>query len=166
MTFTIGDKAVHPAHGVGEITAIEERKLGAATKNFYILKIASAKADGKPDTIMIAIDAVERVGLRGVMSRKAAKGVIDELKKDEVAVTSQPWNRRFREYTEMLNSGSPVKVAKVLRDLSRVRVDKGELSYGERKLMEQARNLLIAELALVRRVREETIAKDIDQILN
>ncbi len=166
MAFAVGDKAVHPAHGVGEITAIEERRLGAGIKNFYILKIASTKADGKPDTVMVATDAVDRVGLRSVISRRTAKNVIDELKKNEIAVTSQPWNRRFREYTEMLNSGSPLKVAKVLRDLSRVRIEKGELSYGERKLMEQARNLLITELALARKVKEETVAKDIDSILN
>ena len=78
-----------------------------------------------------------------------------------MAVTSQPWNRRYREYTEMLKSGSPIKVAKVLRDLSKVRGDKGELSYGEKKLMEQARKLLITELALARRVREETIERDL-----
>jgi len=66
----------------------------------------------------------------------------------------------------MLKSGSPIKVAKVLRDLSKVRADKGELSYGEKKLMEQARKLLISELALARRVREETIERDIDKILN
>jgi CarD family transcriptional regulator len=100
------------------------------------------------------------------MSRRAAKSVLDELRKNEMAVTSQPWNRRYREYTEMLKSGSPIEVAKVLRDLARVRADKGELSYGEKKLMEQARNLLITELALARRVREETIERDIDRILN
>ena len=66
----------------------------------------------------------------------------------------------------MLKSGSPIKVAKVLRDLAKVRTDKGELSYGEKKLMEQARNLLITEMALARRVRQETIERDIDQILN
>ena len=92
--------------------------------------------------------------------------MLDELRKDEMAVTSQPWNRRYREYTEMLKSGSPIKVAKVLRDLAKVRADKGELSYGEKKLMEQARKLLITELALARRVREETIERDIDKILH
>ena len=65
-----------------------------------------------------------------------------------------------------VKSGSPLQVAKVLRDLAMIRADKGELSYGEKKLMEQARKLLITELALARRVREETIERDIDKILN
>jgi CarD family transcriptional regulator len=162
MSFSVGDKAVHPAHGVGEITQIEERLIGSDKIDFYILKLVN----GKSGTIRVALNAVDRVGLRQVMSRNAAKTVLNELKKDEMAVTSQPWNRRYREYTEMLKSGSPIKVAKVLRDLSKVRSDKGELSYGEKKLMEQARKLLITELALARRVREETIERDIDKILN
>jgi CarD family transcriptional regulator len=162
MSFSVGDKAVHPAHGVGEITQIEERLIGSDKIDFYILKLLN----GKAGTIRVALNAVDRVGLRQVMSRSAAKTVLDELKKDEMAVTSQPWNRRYREYTELLKSGSPIKVAKVLRDLSKVRSDKGELSYGEKKLMEQARKLLITELALARRVREETIERDIDNILN
>lgn len=162
MSFSIGDKAVHPAHGVGEITQIEARTIGTNKIDFYILKLVN----GKTGTIRVALDAVDRVGLRQVMSRRAAKTVLDELRKDEMAVTSQPWNRRYREYTEMLKSGSPIEVAKVLRDLSKVRSDKGELSYGEKKLMEQARKLLITEMALARRVREETIERDIDKILN
>ena len=162
MSFTVGDKAVHPAHGVAEITEIEARLVGSSKIDFYILKLV----DGKAGTIRVALDAVDRVGLRQVMSRKAAQTVLDELSKDEMAVTSQPWNRRYREYTEMLKSGSPIQVAKVLRDLSRVRADKGELSYGEKKLMEQARKLLITEMALARKVRQETIERDIDKILN
>ncbi|MBT8469065.1 MAG: CarD family transcriptional regulator [Deltaproteobacteria bacterium] len=162
MSFSVGDKAVHPAHGVGEITQIEERLIGSDKIDFYILKLVN----GKSGTIRVALNAVDRVGLRQVMSRSAAKTVLEELKKDEMAVTSQPWNRRYREYTEMLKSGSPIKVAKVLRDLAKVRADKGELSYGEKKLMEQARKLLITELALARRVREETVERDIDKILN
>jgi CarD family transcriptional regulator len=162
MSFSVGDKAVHPAHGVAEITQIEERLVGSDKIDFYILKLVN----GKAGTIRVAMNAVDRVGLRQVMSRRAAKSVLDELRKDEMAVTSQPWNRRYREYTEMLKSGSPIQVAKVLRDLAKVRADKGELSYGEKKLMEQARKLLITELALARRVREETVERDIDKILN
>jgi CarD family transcriptional regulator, regulator of rRNA transcription len=162
MTFSIGDKAVHPAHGVGEITQIENHRIGSTEVDFYILQLAN----GKAGTVKVATNAVERVGLRQVMSRRIASDVLKELKKSELAVTAQPWNRRFREYTEMLKSGSPLQVAKVLRDLAMIRADKGELSYGEKKLMEEARALLVTELALARSVCEETVEKDIDRILN
>ncbi|MEM9073693.1 MAG: CarD family transcriptional regulator [Myxococcota bacterium] len=159
MEFNIGDKAVHPAHGVGEVTAIEKKSIAGTDKRFYILKIVDSGM-----TVMVPTDGVKRLGLREVISKREAKKVMDELKKDEVAVTSQPWNRRYREYTEMLKSGSPIEVARVLRDLSRLRSDK-ELSFGERRLLEQARNLLVTELALAKAVKEEKINKDIDKIL-
>ncbi len=159
MDFKVGDKAVHPAHGVGEVTSIEKKSIAGSDKNFYILKIVESGM-----TVMVPVDGVKRLGLRVVISKREATKVMNELKKDEVAVTSQPWNRRYREYTEMLKSGSPIEVAKVLRDLSRLRGEK-ELSFGERRLLEQARNLLVAELALAKAVTEEKINKDIDKIL-
>lgn len=150
---------MHPAHGVGEVTSIEAREIAGHKKSFYILRILDSGM-----TVMVPTDGVERLGLRNVISRKDAKKVLDILKKDEIAVTSQPWNRRYREYMEMLKSGSPFEVAKVLRDLSRLRSDK-ELSFGERRLLEQARNLLVTELALARRCKETRVEQDIDSIL-
>ncbi|MCA9533035.1 MAG: CarD family transcriptional regulator [Myxococcales bacterium] len=159
MSFNIGDKAVHPAHGVGEITRIEERDVGGTCSEFYILKIVESGM-----TVMVPTERAKVVGLRGIMSKKDAKDVLAELESTAVAVKSQPWNRRYREYTEMLNSGSPVEVAKVLRDLSRLRADK-ELSFGERRLLEQARGLLVTELALAKRCKEARIEQDIDALL-
>ena len=99
-----------------------------------------------------------------VISRTDAKRVIDILRSDEVAVHSQPWNRRYREYTDMLKSGSPFEVAKVLRDLYRLKSDK-ELSFGERRLLDQARTLLVTELALARKCAESRVEQEIQVIL-
>ena len=159
MTFKVGDKAVHPAHGVGEITSIEKREIAGNKKAFYILKILDSGM-----TVMVPTDGVERLGLRQVISKREAKKVLEILKKDEVAVTSQPWNRRYREYTDMLKSGSPFEGAKVLRDLFRLKSDK-ELSFGERRLLDQARSLLVTELALARRCKEQRVAQEIEGIL-
>lgn len=159
MTFKVGDKAVHPAHGVGEVTSIEKKEIAGTNKSFYILKILDTGMK-----VMVPTDAADRLGLRQVISRKDAKKVLDILKSDEVAVTSQPWNRRYREYMEMLKSGSPFEVAKVLRDLYRLKGDK-ELSFGERRLLDQARSLLITELALARKVKEAKVEQDIAGIL-
>ncbi len=159
MKFSVGDKAVHPAHGVGEVTSIEKKTIAGSDKRFYIMKIVDSGM-----TVMVPVDGVERLGLREVITKREATKVYKELKKDEMAVTSQPWNRRYREYTEMLKSGSPIKVAKVLRDLSRLRGEK-DLSFGERRLLEQARNLLVAELALARSVKETKVLKDFEKLL-
>ncbi len=158
MKYKVGDKAVHPAHGVGEITSIEDRHIAGHSKQFYILKIVDSGM-----TVMIPTDGAERAGLRDVISKKDADAVIAVLKKKEYAVTSQPWNRRFREYTEMMKSGRLVEVAKVLRDLSLLKQDK-ELSFGEKRLLEQARALLVRELALAQRKGEDRVGETLDSI--
>ena len=155
MTFKVGDNAVHPAHGVGEVTAIENKDIAGSKKTFYILRILDTGMK-----VMVPTDAADKLGLRQVISKKEAGRVFEILRADEVAVTSQPWNRRYREYMEMLKSGSPFQVAKVLRDLSRLKGDK-ELSFGERRLLDQARSLLVTELALARKVKESRVEEEI-----
>src|SRR5271163_3351824 len=146
--FEVGDKAVHPSHGVGEVTAIESREIGGTRGDFYILRILD---NGMK--VMVPTTAVMQVGLRKVMSPKEAEKVLETMKKREVAVDLQPWSRRFRAYTEMIKSGSPHEIAKVLRDMHRLKFDK-ELSFGERRLLDQAKSLLLKELAIAKNKTE------------
>jgi CarD family transcriptional regulator len=159
MDFKVGENAVHPHHGVGEVTAVETKEIAGHKKTFYILRIVDSGMK-----VMVPTDAAERVGLRGVISKKEADKVLAVLKDTKVAVTAQPWNRRHREYIEMLKSGSPIEVAKVLRDLTRLKTDK-DLSFGERRLLDQARSLLVTELALARRCKEDRVEAEIQGIL-
>jgi CarD family transcriptional regulator len=142
-TFRIGDRAVYPAHGVAEIVAIESKEIAGQRKDFYVLRVEQSEMK-----LMIPCDGADRAGLRNVVNAETVAQVFDVLRSGDVAVKPGPWNRRFREYTELVNSGSLVEVAKVFRDLWRIRPDR-ELSYGERRLLEQSKNLLVAELALV-----------------
>lgn len=160
LELKVGDKAVYPAHGIAQVMGIESREIAGSKKEFYILKILE---NGMK--LMIPTDGTQRVGLRGVMSKKDVKKVLGILQEPGVAVQAQPWNKRFREYTEMISSGSAFEVAKVLRDLHRLQDDK-ELSYSERRLLEQARNLLVTELALAKGCSEDRAGKDIDKILS
>ena len=91
--------------------------------------------------------------------------IIDILRAPEVAVDMQPWNRRFRAYTEMLKSGAPAEIAKVLRDMYRLKFDK-DLSFGERRLLDQAKSLLVQELALAKKVDPARIEGEIREILS
>lgn len=158
LSFKVGDKAVYPAHGVGEVLGIEAREIAGEKRKFYILKILDTGMK-----VMVPIENAASVGLRCVITRKEAEEVMGVLKGAGVAVESQPWNRRYREYMEMLKSGSPFEVAKVLRDLSRLKFDK-DLSFGERRLLETARSLLVKELALARKVSERVVEKEIGTI--
>ena len=112
---------------------------------------------------MVPVETAESTGMRPIISRKEAEAVFNILKSTKVAVKTQPWNRRHREYMEMLKSGSPFEVAKVLRDLYRPKSDK-DLSFGERRLLDMAKSLLVAELALAVNKAEDTIEAQIQSI--
>jgi len=160
VPFKLGDMAVHPAHGVGEIAAIEPREFGGRTACCYVLRILATGLK-----VMVPVEATERVGLRPVMKKREAQEIIEILRAPEVAVDMQPWNRRFRAYTEMLKSGAPAEIAKVLRDMYRLKFDK-DLSFGERRLLDQAKSLLVQELALAKKVDPARIEGEIREILS
>ncbi len=142
VTFSVGDNAVYPGHGVGEVTAIETKEIFGNKQTFYTIKILETGMK-----IMIPRDNVENVGLRPIISRQEAGEVIGILKQKDVKIDNQTWNRRYREYMEKIKTGSVYEIAEVLRDLFLLKVDK-ELSFGERKMLDTARGLLLKELSL------------------
>lgn len=150
--------AVHPAHGVGEVEQLEDRDLGGRKTSCYVIKIRDTGLK-----VMVPTEAASRVGLRPVMKKKEAQKILDILKAPEVAVDLQPWNRRFRAYTEMLKSGLPSEIAKVLRDMYRLKFDK-ELSFGERRLLDQAKSLLLKELAAAKTLTEVALQAKVDDM--
>ncbi|APS00859.1 CarD family transcriptional regulator [Pajaroellobacter abortibovis] len=160
VTFNVGDKAVHPAHGVGEVTAIEERELGGVVGKFYVLRILD---NGMK--VMVPVNTSTQVGLRQIMSEKQADAILHTMRAREVAVDVQPWSRRFRIYTEMIKSKSPQEIAKVLRDMHRLKFDK-DLSFGERRLLDQAKSLLMKELSLAKRISEAEMIEEVAQIFS
>jgi CarD family transcriptional regulator len=156
--FQIGDKAVYPGHGVGVIEAIESKQILGKEHMFFMLKIIE---NGM--TIMIPKDNVKAVGLREVIRKLEVHKVIHILKDRDVTVDTQTWNRRYREYMEKINTGSIFEIAEVLRDLHLLKHEK-ELSFGERKIMDTAKNLLVKELAIARDVKETDILREIKTI--
>jgi CarD family transcriptional regulator len=154
--FQVGDRAVYPAHGVAEVVAIESKEIAGNRKDFYVLKVIHSEMK-----LMIPCDGADRAGLRVVADAATAELVFEVLRSTEVAVKPGPWNRRFREYSELVNSGRLSEVAKVYRDLWRIRPTR-ELSYGERRLLEHSRNLLVAELALARGVEVPEIELELE----
>ena len=149
MTFKIGDKAVYPAHGVGEVTAIENREISGQNQTFYILRILE---NGMK--IMIPTNNVRQVGLREVIDRAKVDKVFEILRLKDLSVDTTTWNRRYREYMEKIKTGSVYEVAEVLRDLYLLKTDK-DLSFCELKLLDTAKALLLKELA---------VAKDCDEV--
>ena len=157
-SFKVGDKAVYPAHGVGEVTAIENRSIGGMEQTFYILRILE---NGMK--IMVPTNNVRQVGRREVISKSKVDKVFKILKEKTLSVETTTWNRRYREYMEKIKTGSVFEVAEVLRDLYILKVDK-DLSFCELKLLDTARGLLIRELAVARTTNEEEIEKEFQKI--
>lgn len=158
FTLSVGDKAVHPSHGLAQVTAIEHREIGSVKGEFYILQIID---NGM--RVMVPRASSSAAGIRPVMSSAEADNVLETMKAREVAVDLQPWSRRFRAYTEMIKSGSPHEVAKVLRDMYRLKFDK-DLSFGERRLLDQAKSLLMKELAAAKGLPEPALQAQVDDM--
>ncbi len=158
LPFKVGDKAVYPAHGVGEVTGIESREISGSKQLFYVLQILDSGMK-----IMVPTGNVNAVGLREIISETEVKAVYSILKEKDVVFDNQTWNRRYREYMDKIKTGSVYEIAEVFRDLSLLKLDK-ELSFGERKMLDTAKNLLIKELAFAEEREEEDIADDIELI--
>lgn len=156
--FKVGEKVVYPAHGVGQIEAVRKQVVSGLEKQFYMLRILDT--DMK---IMIPVDNVENVGLRKVIDKQMVSRVYKVLRQKNVETDRQTWNRRYREYTEKIKTGSVLEIATVLRDLFLLKEGK-ELSFGERKVLDTARNLLVKELSIARSHSEQRIMDELHHI--
>lgn len=158
--FNVGDMAVYPAHGVGMIEAIEQRKVGDKEQSFYVIKILDSSM-----VVMIPTDTCDSVGLRTIISSDEVDKVYDILNKKNVEIQKQAWNQRYREYMEKIKTGSVFEIATVLRDLFLLKEDK-DLSFGERKMMDTAKSLLIKEISLANEIHENQVEENIEQIFS
>lgn len=138
--FKIGDYAVCPGHGVGQICAMEERELGGDTKSFYTVKII---ANGM--TVLVPVES--EGGLRHLVEDHEVNEVYELLKTHDIAIDNSTWNRRYREYMNKIKTGSLIEIAEVLRALFLLKTKKS-LSFGEKKMLEQCRDLIAQEISL------------------
>lgn len=152
--------AVYPAHGVGVIEAIETQKIGGVDQSFYVMRILDNDM-----TIMIPTTNIDNVGLRAIISGDEVNKVLGILRERDIKISSQTWNRRYRDYMEKIKTGSVFEVAAVLRDLYLLKDDK-ELSYGERKMMDTAKSLLVKEISLARKTNEQDVEQQIENIFS
>ena len=159
VIFKVGDKAVYPAQGVVEVIRIEEKDIAGHRQQFYVLRILDT--DHK---IMVPVSmAAER--MRQVIGGQEIDEIFDILRERTIAFDKQTWNRRYRGFKEKIDTGSIYDVAEVMRDLYRLKTDK-QLSFGERRMLETARGLIVKEIAIARAQTEEAVKGEIEQIFN
>ncbi len=162
--FKVGKKAVYPAHGVVQVKAVESKEICGTTKDFYILKVVDSDV-----TVMVPTDNAESVGLRPVITRRQITRIYNILKnKDKNAGQqngSQSWNKRYREYSDKLKSGDIFEVANVLKDINLLQKGK-DLSFGEKRIMDSARTLLVKEISIAKNLEEDSVTKEIEKLLS
>jgi len=158
--FKINELVVYPSQGVGRVERIESQEIGGVKADFYIVRILSNNV-----TLMVPVLNAENVGLRPVCDVTVGQSIFDSLndRSDFTGYTGQNWNRRYREYSEKLKSGDLSDVAYVLKELFLIGKDK-ELSFGERRLLEQAMGLVTMELAHSLGRSQETIKEEIEEM--
>jgi CarD family transcriptional regulator len=159
VTFKLHDLAVHPSHGVGEVVAIEQKAVGGGPPmEFYVLLVQGGSK------VIVPVKSAAALGLRQIMTAAEADAILDTIRSKEVAVKVEPWSRRFRIYQEMVKSKSLHEVAKVMRDMHRLRGSKN-LSFGEQNLLDKAKGLLLRELSLAKRVTEQELEGQLEAAL-
>ena len=156
--FKVGDCAVYPAHGITVVKRIDERDVGGKKKSFYVLQVVENQM-----TIMVPMDNAGSVGLREIINETDVKRVYTILMDRDIKIDSTTWNRRYREYMDKIKTGSVFEIAEVLRNLVVLRNQK-DLSFGERKMLDHAKTLLVREISLAKKAKEDVIEKEIQSL--
>lgn len=157
--FEVGDLAFYPNHGIGRIEQLQTYEFDASTQCFYVLRILE-----RDITVKIPCDRAEALGLRAIIPQDDVPRIFDILRERSKSGGFKTWNKRFREYTQKLKTGSPYEIAEVLRDLMLLQNSK-ELSFGERKMLEQAKGLLIKELSFAMSSDELDVTNEVVRVV-
>ena len=153
--FSIGDKISYPVHGAGIIEAIEEKEILGELRKYYIMRIPLNNMK-----VMIPIDNVEEIGIRPVIGSEEMNQVMSILASD-ITKMPQNWNRRYRVNMERIKSGDIYEVAGVVRNLI-LRDREKSLSTGERKILNNAKQILLSEMILAANITEEEAIETIE----
>ncbi|MSS45046.1 CarD family transcriptional regulator [Cutibacterium sp. WCA-380-WT-3A] len=159
MTFNVGETVVYPNHGAAVIEDIETRTIKGEEKLYLVLRIL-----GQNDLVVrVPASNLDLVGVRDVVDDEGLEKVFEVLRKTNVEEPSN-WSRRYKANLEKLHSGNVLKVAEVVRDLWRRERDRG-LSAGEKRMLSKARQILVSELALAKKVEDDRAEEMLDEVL-
>ena len=156
--FNIGDKIVYPMHGAGTIDSIEEKDILGEKQAYYIIKMPGEVK------VMIPTDKAEQVGVRNIINKEDAAKVMSVLSENETEMDKN-WNKRYRDNMDKMKSGDIYEVADVVRNLSFKQKEKG-LSTGEKKMLSNAKQILVSELVLAEHASQEEVEELVNNKIN
>lgn len=152
--FNVGDKIVYPMHGAGVIDAIEEKDILGEKQAYYILKMPGEVK------VMVPTAKADEVGVRNIIDKESADKVFGVFEKDETEMDKN-WNKRYRDNMDKMKSGDIYEIADVVRNLSFKQKEKG-LSTGEKKMLNNAKQILVSELVLTEHATQDEIEQMVD----
>jgi CarD family transcriptional regulator len=158
MAFKVGDTVVYPHHGAAQIDAIETRTVKGKPMDYLVLRVAQGDL-----VVRVPAANADLVGVRDVVGKEGLEHVFEVLRQP-FAEEPTNWSRRYKANSEKLASGDVIRVAEVVRDLSRRDAERG-LSAGEKRMLSTARHILISELALAEQTNEDNAETILDQVL-
>lgn len=150
--FTVGEKVVYPVHGAGVIESIENREILGELRDYYVLKLSTGDL-----RVLVPVESVDQAGLRPVCGESKLDEVEGVLSA-EVSPWEENWNRRYRLNMDKIKSGDICQLAEVVRNLTRRDMAKG-LSAGEKKMLDNARRILLSEVVLAADLTVEAAAE-------
>jgi CarD family transcriptional regulator, regulator of rRNA transcription len=156
--FKTSEFIVYPAHGVGQIMAIEEQEVAGARLELFVINFVKDKM-----TLRVPTSKIASVGMRKLAETPMVKRALETLK-GRARIKRTMWSRRAQEYEAKINSGDIVAIAEVVRDLFRSE-SQPEQSYSERQLYEAAIDRLAREVSAVQRITETEAIKEIEAML-
>ena len=156
--YNVGDEVVYPMHGAGRIVAIEEREVMEEKQSYYILEMPGEVK------VMIPTATAEEHGIRSVINKEEAQKVMSVLEQDETEMEKN-WNKRYRENMDKMKSGNIYEIADVVRNLSFKQKEKG-LSTGEKKMLHNAKQILVSELVLAEHSTQDEVEELVDNKIN
>ena len=156
--FNVGDEVVYPMHGAGKIVSIEERAILNERQSYYIIKMPGEVK------VMVPTAKAEEVGVRNVIDEESAQKVMKVLGADSTEM-SMNWNKRYRDNMEKMKSGDIYEIADVVRNLSFKQKEKG-LSTGEKKMLNNAKQILVSELVLAEHATQEEVEQIVENKIN
>ena len=156
--YNVGDKVVYPMHGAGVIDAIEEKEILGEKQSYYILKMPGEVK------VMVPILTAEEHGIRNIIDKAEAEKVINILEQDETEMEKN-WNKRYRDNMDKMKSGNIYEIADVVRNLSFKQKEKG-LSTGEKKMLHNAKQILVSELVLAEHSTQDEVEELVDNKIN
>ena len=157
--FQIGDKIVYPMNGAGVIEAIEEKEILGTTRQYCVIRIIS-----KDMQIMLPMDQLQKSGIRYIVDKGTLDGILLEFQNGE-SDTSLSWKQRYTMNMEKMKNGNLQDSAEVVRDLLRRNKERA-LNASEKQMLDNARKMMISEVALVQNVSEHQATEFLQDTIN